>query len=271
MRLHRKIGAAALATAVGCAHAGRSIAEPSMVERSLPGIILVQPSGSEVPANLLRISIRFETGLEGPALSRFTLSRADGSKIHQPFFEQELWSADASVLTLLLHPGRVKTGLAARAEMGPILSVGDDVSLALDGVPIKQWRVGTPDEAGPVTSAWKLSAVHAESQQPLVVTLDAPIDGQATNHLAIADAGGRRVAGRARLTKGESIWTFTPDVPWRAGAYKLVVRGTLEDSAGNRLESRFETSIDSPPIPAADAMIPFVVSPLNETTLVSSE
>src|SRR5262245_35378633 len=167
MRFYRRIGAAALAIALSCSHAGRSIAEPSIVERSPPGIILVQPSGSEVPANLLRISIRFETGLEGPVLSRLTLTRADGSKIHEPFLEQELWSADARVLTVLMHPGRVKTGLKARAEMGPILSVGDDVSLALDGVPIKQWRVGTTDEAGPVTAAWKLSAVNADSQQPL--------------------------------------------------------------------------------------------------------
>jgi len=55
---------------------------------------------------------------------------------------------------------------------------------------------------------------------------------------------------------------FTPDAPWRAGGYKLVVRGTLEDPAGNRLGSRFETSIYSPPGPAADAEVTFaVVSP----------
>ena len=224
----------------------------------------MQPSGSTVPANLLRISIRFEIGLEGPALPRLTLSRADGIKIHEPFFEQELWSADGRVLTLLMHPGRVKTGLQARDEMGPILSFADDVILSLDGVPIKQWRVGTTDESGPAPSAWNLSAVHAASRQPLVVTFDGPIDGQATHYLAVADASGHRVAGRARLTTGESRWTFTPDQPWRAGTYMLVVRGTLEDSAGNRLGSRFETSIDSPSNRAADAMIPFVVSPLKE-------
>jgi hypothetical protein len=35
--------------------------------------------------------------------------------------------------------------------------------------------------------------------------------------------------------------------PWQAGAYKLMIRGTLEDPAGNRLGSRFETSIDAQP------------------------
>jgi hypothetical protein len=95
----------------------------------------------------------------------------------------------------------------------------------------------------------------------MVVALDRPIDGRDADYLAIADAGGRRVAGRARLAVGESAWTFTPDAPWRAGAHKLVVRGTLEDPAGNRLGSPFETSVYSPPNPVADAVLAFTVSP----------
>jgi hypothetical protein len=213
-----------------------------------------------VPANLLRISIHFATQIEGPLLPRVTLLRADGGKVQEPFLEQELWSPDGKVLTVLMHPGRVKSGLTARAQMGPILSTGEHVSLALDGLPIKHWSVGPTDDAGPVTSAWKLSAVRAGSLQPMVVALDGPIDGQDASYLAIADSSGHRMAGRARLTVGESAWTFTPDAPWRAGAYKLVVRATLEDPAGNRLGSRFETSIYSPPGPAADAVVPFAVA-----------
>jgi hypothetical protein len=213
----------------------------------------------QVPANLLRISIRFATQVAGPLLPRITLLRADGRKIEEPFLEQELWSPDGNVLTIMMHPGRVKSGLRAHAQMGPILSVGDDVSLAIDGHPIKRWSVGPTDEAGPVTTSWKLSGVRAESLQPLVVALDGPIDGRDAGYLAIANASGHRVAGRARLAVGESIWTFTPDAPWLAGVYKLVVRRTLEDAAGNRLGGRFETSIYSPPGPAADAVVPFAV------------
>jgi hypothetical protein len=249
MHLRRWAGVATLAVALGC----------SQAEPATPRVVIVQPSGTQVPANLLRISIRFATQVEGPLLPRITLARADGRKIQEPFLEQELWSPDGNVLTIMMHPGRVKSGLKARAEMGPILAVGDDVSLAIDGHPIKRWRVGPTDEAGPVTSGWKVSVVRAESLRPLVVTLDGPIDGRDAGYLAIADAGGRRVAGRALLTVGEIVWTFTPDAPWRAGGYKLVVRGTLEDPAGNRLGSRFETSIYSPPGPAADAVVPFAV------------
>jgi len=72
--------------------------------------------------------------------------------------------------------------------MGPILSVETTCPLAIDGHPIKRWRVGPTDEAGPVPSAWKVSAVRAESQQPLVVALDGPIDGRDAGYLAIAEA-----------------------------------------------------------------------------------
>ena len=177
----------------------------------------------------------------------------------EPFLEQELWSADGRILTILLHPGRVKTGLIARDERGPVLSLGDDVTLALDGLPIKRWSVEPTDEIGPVVTAWTVSVVRAGSRQALVVALDGPIDGRHAGYLAVADVQGRRVAGRAELTHGEHTWTFTPDAPWRAGVYKLVARGTLEDPAGNRLGSRFETSIDSPPGPPAGAVIPFAV------------
>jgi hypothetical protein len=243
-------GAASLAVVLSCSHA----------ESSTPRVMLVQPSGPEVPANLLRISIRFATQIEGPVLQRISLLRGDGVKIQDPFLEQELWSPDGKVLTFMMHPGRVKTGLIARAEMGPILSVGDNVSLALDGFPIKRWNVGRADESGPVTSAWRVSAVRAGSLQPLVVTLDGPLEGRDAGYLAIVDGGGRRVAGRSLLTAGETNWLLIPKTPWRPGTYKLVVRGTLEDPAGNRLGSRFETLIDSPPVRAADSVIPFGVT-----------
>ncbi len=192
-------------------------------------------------------------------LPRLALFHTDGRQIQEPFLEQELWSPDGKILTVLMHPGRVKSGLIARDERGPILSVGEDVTLALDGLPIKRWSVEPTDEIGPVASAWKVSPVRAESKQPLVVALDGPIDGRDTDYLAIADVHNRRVAGRAQLTNGESIWSFTPNAPWRAGAYKLVARGTLEDSAGNRLGSHSETSIYSPPGPPVDAVVPFEV------------
>ena len=251
MNLFRLAGATALALAIAPA--------PSQAGQPTPPVVLVQPSGPAVPANLLRLSVRFAAQVEGALLSRLSLLRADGRQIQAPFLEQELWSPNGKILTVMMHPGRVKTGLKAQDEEAPILSVGDDVALALDGVPIKRWRVGPADEIGPMPSEWKVSAVRVQSKQPLAVALDGPIDGRNADYLAIADARDRRVAGRAQLTNGESTWTFTPSAPWRPGAYKLIVRGTVEDPAGNRLGARFETPIYSPPGPPVDAVVLFAV------------
>src|SRR5262250_108027 len=173
MHLCRLVCATAFAVTLGCAYA----------EQPTPRVVLVQPSGPKVPANLLRISIRFASQLEGPVLPRLALLRADGTPVQEPFLEQELWSPSGKILTVMMHPGRVKTGLKARDEKGPILSVGDDIALALDGVPIKRWSVGPVDEVGPVASAWRMSAVRVDSKQPLVVAFDGAIDGRDGDYL----------------------------------------------------------------------------------------
>src|SRR5262249_19591767 len=101
MHLCRLVCATALTVTLGCAYAG----QPA------PRVVLVQPSGAEVPANLLRFSVRFAAQVEGPVLPRLSLLRADGTQVEAPFLEQELWSPSGKILTVMMHPGRVKTGL----------------------------------------------------------------------------------------------------------------------------------------------------------------
>jgi hypothetical protein len=249
MPLSRWVAVASLAFALNASHA----------DQPMVRVLRVQPSGSVVPANLLRLSIEFAAAVEGPVLPRLALSRSDGSQIHEPFLEQELWSPSGKILTILMHPGRVKSGLKAREEAGPILSEGKDVALTLDAIPIKHWRVEPTDAMGPMPSAWKISTVCVASTQRLVVKLDGPIEGREADYLAIVDSKDERVEGRAQLTSGETIWTFTPNLSWQSGAHALVARGTLEDPAGNRLGSHFETSINSPPRAPVDVWIPFEI------------
>jgi hypothetical protein len=249
-------GAVALAATLGASHAG-----PPAPSSAAAQVVRVQPSGGHVPANLLRLSLEFAARIEGPVLPRLALLHPDGTPLAQPFLEQELWSPDGRILTVLMHPGRVKTGLIARATLGPILVDADVVTLTLDGHPLRRWRVEPADTRGPAVAAWRLSSVHAASRQTLVVTLDDTIDGREADYIAIADPRGRRVSGRALLKDGERTWAFTPHAPWRAGEYRLIARGTLEDPAGNRLGGRFETPADAPATAPTDAALAFTVGP----------
>lgn len=229
-----------------------------LAHATTPAVVLVQPSADSVPANLLRLSIVFAAPVEGPVLRRIALAHADGRAVADPFLPQELWSPDGTILTLLLHPGRVKTGLAAREQWGPVLHEGDEVVLTLDGRPIRRWHVGAEDADGPMTSAWKLSSPRPGSRQPLVVALDAPVDGRDAEDFAVVDDH-RRIDGHGQLQRGETAWTFTPDAAWVAGRYRLLVRGTLEDPAGNRLGGHFETPPGTTQPPPVDASLGFEV------------
>ena len=249
MRWRWLAGSVAFAAMLHAAQAGQSAR-----------VVRVQPSGAEVPANLLRLSVVFAAPVEGGVLARIALVHADGSPLREPFLQQELWSPDGRILTLLLHPGRVKTGLIARAQWGPILRTGEAVVLTFDGQPIKRWHVGAVDADGPVASAWKLSAVRTASRQALVVRFDEPIDGRDVDDFAVVDAHGLRVDGQAELRDGEATWTFTPDTAWKAGQYRLVARGTLEDAAGNRLGGHFEVPTSTSQAAASDVAVPFKVN-----------
>jgi hypothetical protein len=233
----------------------------AMAAAGAPRVVAVSPSGRAVPENLLRISIRFDAAPEGQVLRRLSLATRDGKPLHEPFLDQELWSPDGRVLTVLLHPGRVKTGLIAHEQLGAILAEGETVQLMLDGQPLWRWVVGPRDAQGPRPDGWRLSPVRAGHRDPLVVRLDGPIDARGTGYVAVVDARHRRVAGRPELLEGERVWRFTPAKAWSVGPYQLVARGTLEDPAGNRLNSRFERDADQRPEPAGAVAIPFEVTP----------
>lgn len=251
MMRHRR-GRACAAMALLAVIVSGAQARPAQLPR-------VQPAASHVPANLLRISLAFGRPVEGGVLSRLALVHADGSMIEAPFLPEELWSPDGTILTLLLHPGRVKTGLHAREALGPILTAGETVTLTLDKRPLHRWQIDAADTDGPDIASWRIAPVLAGTRRALAVTLDAPVDARAGDYIGIADSKGRRVAGKAVLGGGETRWIFTPAQPWRPGRYRLMVRGTLEDAAGNRVNGRFETTPEAATAPVLDQVRYFTV------------
>jgi hypothetical protein len=241
-----------LTAAVLAASAFAQAAEPASV----------YPAGPTVPSNLLRLVLEFAAPQAAAVLPRLELQHADGSPIEQPFLEQELWSPDGKLLTVLLHPGRVKSGLAAGQARGPVLQSDEAIVLLLDGRAIKRWQVIGADHQGPVPGKWQVGAVRAGSRAPLVVDMDEEIDRNGLQLIAVADARERRVPGRAKFSAAGRRWIFMPFQPWHAGQYAVAVHGQLEDPSGNRAGSRFELpSATVRPAPR-DTMLPFRVQAL---------
>lgn len=212
----------------------------------LAGVLgTVSPSGTSVPANLLRIELRFGQPLPALPLRHIVLRSADGAPIDSAVLDLTLASKDERSLVVLMHPARVKQGLGAQQALGRALREGDQVSITVDDPRLAQplrhaWRVGPAIEDRIDPSRWSLRAPPAGGRAPLVLKLPAPLNASAAGLIAVAGPGERRIAGQTAWHTGETEWRFTPASPWRAGAYRVRLHPDLEDPAGNRLCAPFE-------------------------------
>ena len=206
----------------------------------------ISPSGASVPENLLRIKLEFNRVRDlAPQAIQASLLDEEGEVIDGAFLDLALPSADGRHLTLLMHPGRVKTDVGPNRALGRALKAGRRVTLVVSSpwssIPSRRtWQVVEPDVVGPSASLWRAAAPIAGGRAPLRVALDAPVDARGGDLIAVRNAKGGRIAGAARLEQGETVWVFTPTQPWTPGAYDIVVHPSLEDPAGNRTCGAFE-------------------------------
>lgn len=206
----------------------------------------VSPASSRVPENLLRIELHLDAPLPVALdMRHVTLLDCDGNTLPAAFLDLPLPSRDGTTVSILLHPGRIKTGVGPNNALGPALHAGDEVTLLVDDphlpAPVrKRWSVVAARRQKIDPGAWWISPPVAGSRSPLRVEPHTVLGSDARDLIAVADSQGRKVAGVARLSADESLWLFAPVAPWQRGNYTLRIHRDLEDVAGNRLCAAFE-------------------------------
>ncbi|MGH8497685.1 MAG: hypothetical protein ACRERV_02590 [Methylococcales bacterium] len=215
---------------------------------SRPLSVQIYPSGPTVPENLLRIELRCSAPLRPPlSVEHVRLTGADGIEIKDAFLDLPLPSPDGKRVTILFHPGRVKSGVGANLAFGRALHAGETVTLVVDhpalAKPIrKTWQVTAFDAESPQPAHWTFEPPRPGSRSPIALHLDKPISSSAEALIAIRGPDGQRLAGGAQLENGETVWRFVPAQPWQVGSYAVVTHPDLEDSVGNRPSAPFEVS-----------------------------
>lgn len=222
----------------------------------------IYPTAMELPANLLRFFVYFPRSMgRGDILDHIVLVDETGREVTGAFLHNryDLWSPDATRLTVLLDPGRVKTGLAAHDAMGRALEEGgryafvvrataeDAAGCELGAETVQDFVAGPPDLEPPAPGTWALHRPAAGTRAPLAVDLGTPHDHLSLVYrLRVLDAAGEPVPGHIDLGDGERVWRFTPAAPWTGAPHYLVSDARLEDLAGNRPGGLFDRPIDTP-------------------------
>jgi hypothetical protein len=222
----------------------------------------VYPSRDQLPENQLKFYLHFSAPMSrGEAYQNIRLLDEKDKVVEVPFLEldEELWDPEAKRFTLFFDPGRIKRGLKPREDLGPALLEGKRYTLVIeqkwsdaDGNPLKEtfrkrFRVLAPENASPNPKDWKIEAPPAGGTKPLSVTFPKPLDHALLQRLLwVTDAQGKRLPGSVEVSDEETRWRFTPERPWQAGAYELVIDTTLEDLAGNSVARPFEVDMFRP-------------------------
>ncbi len=228
-------------------------------------LVRVYPSSAVLPENQLKFYLHFSAPMSrGEAYRRVSLLEGGVRKVELPFLEigEELWDRSGTRLTLLIDPGRIKSGLRPREEDGPALEKGKSYVLRVDpawrdaaGFPLKaehrkSFAVAGPEERMLNPKQWRFEIPRPGTRDPLGLRFDKPLDaGLLARVIEVRDARDRIVEGRGEADLDETRWRFVPAAPWRAGGHALLIESVLEDLAGNSLERPFEVDVILPSEP----------------------
>jgi hypothetical protein len=240
-------------------------------------VVAIHPSEEEVPRNLLRFYLHFSEPMsEGLVAGHVHVVDAlTGDPLPGALLpmEPELWDPERTRVTVLFDPARIKRGLAPHREAGYPLREGAAIEVVVDagfadshGRPLaddfrRRYKVIGDVRRRVEPTAWGLSAPAAGTRDPVVVSLDRPLDHALLHRcLVVTEGDGTRVPGHVVVPSGERQWSFTPVAEWRDAPYGLVVDTTLEDLAGNSVARVFDRDLadtDQAPIAAKHVTLEF--------------
>ncbi len=223
-----------------------------------PKIVTVYPTLNTLPENLLKFYIHFSAPMKrGEAYERIHLMQ-NGVEVVDPFLElgEELWDVEQTRFTLFIHPGRIKRGVKPREDDGLPMTDGKEYELRIDAdwsgadhqtlasAYVKKFQIVAADEEQPNPVNWKIGTPTVNSLEPVTLTFNEPLDHAMLNRvLQVLDPAGELIQGKINIEKGETVWSFVPEQPWKRSEYAIEVATNLEDLVGNSIARPFETKM----------------------------
>ena len=215
-------------------------------------VVSIYPSGNQLPENLLRFYIYFNTPMKkGQAVKHIQLVDAEGTIDNQAFmeFKQELWSPDGKRLTLLFDPGRIKRGVSTNMELGPALLEGKQYNLVISGAwedlhgqklefeTTKEFTVAKAYRQYLDVKELVIHKPEVNSHDTLSIHFDRIIDHALIHSMIQIENEKNIIFGHWKTSEQEKTIQFIPEKTWEKGTYRIIMDSSLEDAAGNNLDN----------------------------------
>lgn len=212
------------------------------------------PVGNEIPENTLCFYVKFNQEMQADPNAYLLVDLLDeNGKVQNDVWRQRsFWFENNRILVLMLHPGRVKHGIAATGHLPKLLRKGSSCSLRLkpglksmsglstDFAFEKHYTIGEADRQMPL-SPELLNVADLQGKKALQVRFNEAMDiGVVYKHLRIENEQGEW-KGQWETNDGVN-WRFIPDAHWVSAKYHLVFSTKLADLARNELLRLFEPS-----------------------------
>jgi len=235
-----------------------------------PFVEEVYPTTSQIPENILRFYVYFSEPIkDGSTIKSIHIFNEDNVEVNLYdadssatgiFLEtlEELWSPDYQRITLILDPGRVKTGLDANLELGRSFESGKKYTMeidteieALSGEKLvkkfrKEFEVISEDRIPPNDDNWKIVIPKENTFDPLRIEFNDILDhAQMISFIRVYDSSNSSLEGEVKFKNNESIWEFYSNSKWEKGNYSIKVDVRLEDLAGNNIQGKFDRDIQT--------------------------
>ena len=229
------------------------------IDMKQPKLTQIFPTGNELPANHLKFYLLFDQPMrQGDIFKFFSLWCIDKEEnVGRPFRHTELWSEDGRQLTLWFHPGRQKSGVNLKVELGAILEEGLEYELrvdsnwsSVDGGALgetykKRFRAVAKDHTQPDPEDWHFELPHSNSSDPLIMRANEPLDYALLKRGLTVKQDGSEVVGRIEILAGERGIRFQRDVDkWSESVMEVRINPLIEDLAGNSPSRPFEVDVN---------------------------
>lgn len=210
----------------------------------------IYPLADTIPENILFFHVRFSQPMKEDknAWKKVHITDDQGATIPGTWRQRSYWLDSGRLLVLMIHPGRVKSGIH---YTGPVFAIGKAYNVEVDSTMEDQYGrpltasahhryIITDEQRQKLLACAVPRTVQAGTKEAIEIKFCNGIDhAAACTGIFMYDAAGKSLACTVQQYEEYTV-RIQPDEIWPEGKIQLELSGSLYDCAGNRLNRLFE-------------------------------